>query len=188
MSYYRYTGVQEGKKVTGKIQAATVDEASQRLKRMGISVEKFNDDAEIAPVINSAATPASVEKDWQSFLPPHARTEQVSRPIPAVQSAAAVAVPQAPAPVASVSVPPSIEAQTRVSDTIGAMAKAVHKEMRPRRKHSYLFGDAETMNQRVDDLLARGNGEVIHMAMSPDVHGKLRLAMVVEHDVLETKR
>ena len=194
MSYYRYTGIQDGRKVTGKIQAATVDEASQRLKRMGISVEKFNDDAEIAPVINTGKTPAAGAEEWQSYLPEHAKNQNLNQP-KSMPVPAAAAVPVKSDPIQAVSVgapPPSLESQTRVNDTINAMAKASSKEVKgmagPLRRQTYLFGDADTMNQKVDDLLGRCHGQVISMSMSPDVHGKLRVAMVIEHDVMEAKR
>lgn len=180
MSYFRYVGRNDkNQSLVGKIQAADVDEAKVRLERMGITVEKFGDDnAPIAPVLNpEEANPAVSPSHQDTKKPAPAAPEKSELPPP----------PKANIP--TLIAPPNPVSEARVSDTIGALSRVAQKGLgKPPsgRRQTFVFGDAESMGRQLEEMLAR-NGQVIHMSMCADLNGKLKIAVVVEHDFMEKK-
>jgi hypothetical protein len=92
-------------------------------------------------------------------------------------------------------VPQIGEAEARVASTIEAMVKhvpqdppkasiappAVEPRKASRRKQVFVFHLAEVVNAETQKYLER-DGKVIHMAMHPDFHGRLHVAMVIDYE------
>lgn len=51
-----------------------------------------------------------------------------------------------------------------------------------RRRQTFLIDDKEKAESRINDLLARKNGKVITITMTPDARGKVLVAAVIEHE------
>jgi len=74
-----------------------------------------------------------------------------------------------------------------VTDSITAVAKQAirtSESLRAKtRRQSLLVGHEKDVRPRLEGLLNSRNGVVSQMTMHPDGHGKMVLAMIVEHDL-----
>jgi hypothetical protein len=166
LQYYRYVGKKDGVPCCGKIQAETPDEAKERLSRMGIEFVAFGDgDAKIQPA--KPAVPAS-------FPPPPAP------PFPPPQSFMAPLVKGADGDPGL-----SQPARASVMKTIEILSKPLDREQdHPiARRQTFLVGEPALLDAQVEKYLAKMNGVVVHLVMHPDTQGKLKVAMVIEHDM-----
>ena len=188
--FYTYMGKNaSGEAVRGKIQAADATEAKERLKRMGISLEKFGEDVTTPDVpYQLAADPSKVFGSGKAAESPKASQSVPAVPQPPTQPSPPTKAPMTnpPAPPAP---PPAPDSQTRLFETVEAMSKARVQATVKRRKQKFIFGEMPFVSEEVNKLIEKADGTVIHMAMQTDAQGKLKMAIVMEYDaqVKETR-
>ena len=59
---------------------------------------------------------------------------------------------------------------------------AAHTGAKTGRRQTVIVGNEKTAMERVEELLSKSDGKVIHVTMSPDCHGQMCFVFVVEHN------
>jgi len=162
---WNYTAKIMGKQVRGMVMAETEAEARTRLLDMGIEVQEVFMEGKPNPNQAGGLAPS---------LPP-------------ILSG----TPQ--------EVPPTQESQARIEQSIEAMkntSEVAHsvapKELRSapakarvdgKRRQSILLDEFPQVRAQAEELLSSLNGVVAHARMCVDAKGKIKILLVVEHDV-----
>jgi hypothetical protein len=186
MQFYKYVGKNSsGETVRGKIQASEQVEARERLRRMGIAVERFGEEESSEPEIPYApADPSKVFGTTGKAAESTGAAKSEAKPQPPASPPATVLPPKpTAAPVPPATTPaPTQDSQTRLSETVEAMSKARLQPMVKRRKQKLILGEPPMVAEESNRLLEKCDGSVVHLAMHTDAQGRLKIAVVIEYD------
>ena len=166
----------------GRVTADGQDIAIRRLEMMSVKPMAIWQDGQTEPPWESnehvgveATPPDSFFKEQEAIFN---KQEEINRQLP----------PSSFKPILSDGVDqqmPSVESAIRPPKRVEMADIMPSKEQVysacPKRGQSLFFGEYNDLKNLIDSHLSDG-GKVIHLAMQPDVKGKLQIAVVIEHD------
>lgn len=175
-----------------RIEAESADEAIKRMRNMGMDIRRIGTSREnLAPITRTGAT-AKTTPEPQSRVTISVESEEdpdeqqepydpMGAPHPTISPMPVVPLPHIPRTFGNdQSFASIIDDDSPSDDPEPPKEETVTIDVR--RRHSLLFGTHDELRKKVNDLLSNKYGRVEHLAMHPDMKGKIILAIVVEHD------